>query len=70
MASLAEQNVFLDIKPFFSFPLWCKKACQGADHFSGLPSPSDGKNICFCCQWVWEEGKTLILEEVGAVAGG
>lgn len=33
MASLAEQNVFLDIKPFFSFPLWYKKSMSGSRSF-------------------------------------
>lgn len=50
VASLAEQNVFFNIKLYFSFPLWCKKCGWAGGHFSGLPSPSDGKIIRLCCQ--------------------
>lgn len=54
VAYLAEQNVFFDTKPFFGFPLWCKKSMLGGRSFFGPAQP-------FC----WEDHLFVLPASVG-----
>lgn len=63
MASLAEQNVFIDIKLCFSFPLWCKNVVGWEVIFQACPALLMGRSLGCVASERGKRGEKVISEE-------